>query len=110
MNIKQCLTVTALSLVAVYAYAGDYNNDQAVERTYTPDMLKIYLDSERSAIRYHNEPPEPHWTDTLKEENAAGQAQQVGIEYGNNYGTTGALRPAAEETFGTVAVYFRTTF
>ena len=110
MNITQRLTAAALSLFSICAYAGDYDNSQAVERTYSPDLLKMYIDSERSVIRYHNEPPEPHWTDTLKEENPAARGQQVGIEYGNNYGSAGALRPAAEETFGTVAVYFRTTF
>lgn len=110
MNMQQLLTLAGLSLLGIHANAGDYDSSQTAEKYNAPDMLEMYIESEQSAARYHREPPEPHWTDTLREEHAAASGQKVGISYGNQYGTAGALRPAADETFGTVAVYFRTTF
>ena len=101
MNTRKLLSIAALTLVGSTLFAGE---------DHSPTMLERYLDTERSAARYHNEPPAPHWTDTLKQESTSPSVQTVGFEYGQDYGTAGAIKQTSEKGLGSVSVFYRTKF
>ena len=110
MNTKYLLATATLSLISLTTVqAGNYFVQQT-EQDYQPDMLEMYYETERAAARYHDEPPTPHWTDMLKKEQEPDQPGSFGLSYGGEYGSTGSIRPAAEQRFGTVAVYYRAVF
>jgi len=104
------LTLITLCFCTAHVYATDYASNSNPDGAYHPDMLQMYLESERSATRYNNEPPEPHWTDVLDHENTPAQIQGLGWKFGSGFNNAGAVKPASSEGFIPISIYYRASF